>query len=301
MWRTLALLIVCSFSSGCLISGGGYSHSSGLKSPAIEILYHNDEPAVLILADGVSGVEFKQNEKDLSGMFTTKEGPGVLWSYEPEHSKSKTGTLRLMKGDPSKPETAPWPADYTFNTAKGKAIMFLIKGGELMAQQTDIEDAKVRKIAKEHRGGFGCQDITLESEKTWKIAAGFYQMTDFLQSSRNEGIVKDHPLRQYPGVTVNYEEYRQKEGMTKRGVCFYAMASAIENARQREPITHGEAISYLGEPDSVTEYHDMSKGTSRLVYEYRLTRDNVKGNVIAVAFEQGQFTKFDYYPEPQMK
>ena len=99
-------------------------------------------------------------------MFTNKVGPGVLWSYQPEHHKSKTGTLRLHKGDPSKPETAPWPADYTFDTAKGKAIMFLLKEGELMAQQTDIDDAKLRKIAKEHRGGFGCQDVTIESKMT---------------------------------------------------------------------------------------------------------------------------------------
>lgn len=130
-------------------------------------------------------------------------------------------------------------------------------------------------------------------------------MTDFLQDSRSGFVngkpIRRHVLRDDANVQINFEEYRTKESPTKRGVCFYALATAIEEARRHEPITHGEVVSYLGEPDHVAESVTHNPGaapTTRLSYTYRLTRGNVKGHIVAIEFEDGRFTKYHYYPEP---
>lgn len=312
MARLVLLLIALFPAAGCVMRSTGFEHGNNrVQTPLTVMPVVHDEPAVLFLVEGIQSTKAKLNEKNenlWNGSFRTEDGFEVTWLYEPQpNAKSKTGVVMLCKVDPENPDETPKLAAHSFDTKSGKAILVSLKHGELLARQADIPAEKLKATFEYYRGGFGNDCVMLESEKSWKIAAGIPAFNEFLQDVRGKPDADGQsPPRNIfdadKGFQSLYASYKKKEGSGNRGINFYYLAAAFENVQEQRKVkfTQQEVLNYLGEPDDVTEHVVLGqRKTSRLVYSYRLTRSKMKGQVVNIEFEQGLFTKFNYHPEAQ--
>lgn len=308
----LILLLMLTSSTGCLIpysSGYGHSHG-GMHTPICEIPHIDGEPVAIFLVDGIQSTTVRQGEQHWNGTFQTQTGEEIKWLYEPTpHAKSKTGTVTIHRADSENTDTLSKTALFTFDTRNGKAIMIHMHGEQVIARQAELPDAKLKAIFTEYRGGMGVQCVSLESEKTWKIAAGIPAFNEFLQDvifreSPENAAMSRSLLNDDAQFQSLYQSYLKKEGPSKRSVNFYYLATAFQNLRELKnlPCTQQEVLHYLGEPDDVVErvrHGPDGQRTVTLTYSYELKHGGVKGHVIAIVFQDGVMTKYEYFPIAQ--